>query len=181
MKITSKSTLFWGAFIVVFCSSANASLITESVLTALNQESHSTEQVGDTGPPQGTPQVGEVYTQVISYDPIVNTGDTFTDFTYDPSLSYLALVAHDQYFEPFPYYSEQQIEWEGYPQFFSDPYWKLIVRSFVQSNVDLNHESWTYSITDIVAPVPIPASVWLFGSALAGLVGFIHRKQTLPI
>lgn len=29
------------------------------------------------------------------------------------------------------------------------------------------------------APVPVPAAVWLFGSALTGLIGFSRRKQTL--
>lgn len=29
---------------------------------------------------------------------------------------------------------------------------------------------------DVAAPVPVPAAVWLFGSALAGLVGFVRRR-----
>jgi hypothetical protein len=28
-----------------------------------------------------------------------------------------------------------------------------------------------------VAPVPVPAAVWLFGSALAGVIGFGKRRK----
>jgi len=30
-----------------------------------------------------------------------------------------------------------------------------------------------------VAPVPVPAAVWLFGSGLLGLVGFARKKKTI--
>ena len=30
---------------------------------------------------------------------------------------------------------------------------------------------------DMVAPVPVPAAVWLFGSGLLGLMGLAHRKK----
>jgi len=40
-----------------------------------------------------------------------------------------------------------------------------------------NGTSGLYSATVETAPVPVPAAVWLFGSALAGLVGFGRRKS----
>ena|SRR3989344_323097 len=36
--------------------------------------------------------------------------------------------------------------------------------------------SASYAVTLSVAPVPIPASAWLFGSGLAGLIGFARRS-----
>jgi hypothetical protein len=33
------------------------------------------------------------------------------------------------------------------------------------------------AITTLIAPVPIPAAVWLFGSGLLGLVGISWRKK----
>jgi hypothetical protein len=36
----------------------------------------------------------------------------------------------------------------------------------------------TFSITSATSTVPVPAAVWLFGSALAGL-GWLRRKQTV--
>jgi hypothetical protein len=35
------------------------------------------------------------------------------------------------------------------------------------------------SITEVAA-VPVPAAVWLFGSALTGLIGVNRRKSVLP-
>lgn len=34
----------------------------------------------------------------------------------------------------------------------------------------------TWSVAEPVTPVPLPASAWLFGSALAGLIGFKRKK-----
>jgi len=49
------------------------------------------------------------------------------------------------------------------------------------SHLDSFALSFDYSIsvlTSAVSPVPIPAGVWLFGSALIGLVGIQKRKKT---
>ena len=35
-------------------------------------------------------------------------------------------------------------------------------------------------VTD-ASPVPLPATVWLFGSAIAGLVGFQSRKSKVSV
>lgn len=35
----------------------------------------------------------------------------------------------------------------------------------------------TWSVTEIPAPVPVPAAVWLFASGLIGLVGVARRKR----
>jgi hypothetical protein len=40
----------------------------------------------------------------------------------------------------------------------------------------INVTSWTHQL--VVNVIPIPAAVWLFGSALAGL-GWLRRKQTV--
>ena len=44
---------------------------------------------------------------------------------------------------------------------------------------DLNDESWAMDNLNVtVAPVPVPAAVWLFGSGLMGLIGVARRKTT---
>ncbi len=44
----------------------------------------------------------------------------------------------------------------------------------------LNQGGGTYSVAmwGSTAPVPVPAAVWLFGSGLAGVVGFARRKMS---
>ena len=38
---------------------------------------------------------------------------------------------------------------------------------------------WTLNLTPTeVSPIPIPGAVWLFGTALIGLVGFSKRRKT---
>lgn len=37
--------------------------------------------------------------------------------------------------------------------------------------------AWIIDDIQLSAPIPIPATIWLFGSALVGLVGFGRRKQ----
>ncbi len=37
--------------------------------------------------------------------------------------------------------------------------------------------SWDYVFTFEVTPVPLPATLWLFGSGLLGLIGISRRKQ----
>lgn len=37
--------------------------------------------------------------------------------------------------------------------------------------------AYTATISAAASPVPVPAAVWLFGSAMAGLIGFNRRKQ----
>jgi hypothetical protein len=45
------------------------------------------------------------------------------------------------------------------------------------SQNDLNANSDTHLVTvNFTSAVPVPAAVWLFGSALAGLIGFNRRK-----
>ncbi len=41
----------------------------------------------------------------------------------------------------------------------------------------INHEEMVVGVSDASA-VPLPAAVWLFGSALMGLVGVSRRKST---
>ena len=38
-------------------------------------------------------------------------------------------------------------------------------------------QSFTFTHTMVVNPVPVPAAAWLFGSGLIGLVGFARRKK----
>jgi len=45
------------------------------------------------------------------------------------------------------------------------------------ANADNDFNDMVVGVTD-VAPVPLPAAVWLFGSALMGLVGVSRRKST---
>lgn len=42
----------------------------------------------------------------------------------------------------------------------------------------LGDESWGLDNVQVaVAPVPVPSAVWLFGSGLLGLIGFVRRKK----
>jgi len=44
----------------------------------------------------------------------------------------------------------------------------------------LNDESWGLDNVQVaVAPVPVPAAVWLFGSGLIGLLGFAKRRRVV--
>jgi hypothetical protein len=44
----------------------------------------------------------------------------------------------------------------------------------------LNDESWGLDNVQVaVAPVPVPATVWLFGSGLIGLLGFAKRRRVV--
>jgi hypothetical protein len=45
---------------------------------------------------------------------------------------------------------------------------------------DRAYYSWAVRDDD-VAPVPIPSSLWLFGSGLAGIVGFVKFKRTKSV
>ena len=38
--------------------------------------------------------------------------------------------------------------------------------------------SYDISIVGTVSAVPVPAAIWLFGSGLIGLIGFVKRKRT---
>jgi hypothetical protein len=42
---------------------------------------------------------------------------------------------------------------------------------------ELSAERLFYELDFQVTPVPVPAALWLFGSALAGLVGFGRRRK----
>ena len=44
-----------------------------------------------------------------------------------------------------------------------------------QTNADATYARWSAS----VSPVPVPAAVWLFGTALVGLLGFGKRRKLL--
>ncbi len=37
---------------------------------------------------------------------------------------------------------------------------------------------WDIGFRTYVSPIPVPAAIWLFGTALVGLVGFTRRKLT---
>lgn len=54
-------------------------------------------------------------------------------------------------------------------------------RFFIQMNSVASSEDWFVGILTPdglqVAPVPVPAAVWLFGAGLAGLVGMARRRQ----
>jgi len=53
------------------------------------------------------------------------------------------------------------------------------VYAFNQSGFNLTGDggTWDYEIQFSVSPVPVPAAVWLFGTALVGLVGFSKRRK----
>ncbi len=63
------------------------------------------------------------------------------------------------------------------------PAWYLFDISDWDGTEDLHFENfWTgqgaISHVSILAPIPVPAAVWLFGSGLLGLVGIARRKRT---
>ncbi|MGJ0491434.1 hypothetical protein [Methylobacter sp.] len=51
-----------------------------------------------------------------------------------------------------------------------------VIADSVASGVFANAEGQQYSLDINAAAVPVPAAIWLFGSALMGLVGFSRRK-----
>ena len=54
------------------------------------------------------------------------------------------------------------------------------VYAFNQSGFNLTGDggTWDYEIQFLMSPVPVPAAVWLFGTAVAGLIGFSRRRKT---
>ena len=59
-----------------------------------------------------------------------------------------------------------------------DPFVYLYSETGGQGGALANHagdEAWVYLSSD-VAPVPLPAAVWLFASGLIGLIGFSRRR-----
>lgn len=44
-------------------------------------------------------------------------------------------------------------------------------------NSGIGATDWTFSGSYEVAPIPVPAAAWLFGSALLGLVGVARRRK----
>ncbi len=57
-------------------------------------------------------------------------------------------------------------------------YYDLSVASFSGTPLDIEFDySWSIYVTD-ASPVPLPASFWLLGSALAGLAGFRRKLQS---
>jgi hypothetical protein len=51
-----------------------------------------------------------------------------------------------------------------------------VIADSVAPGVFANAEGQQYSLDINAAAVPVPAAIWLFGSALMGLVGFSRRK-----
>lgn len=50
--------------------------------------------------------------------------------------------------------------------------------NFIATQTIFNGEDFTRAQFQAVTPIPLPATVWLFGSGLLGLVGIFRRKKT---
>jgi hypothetical protein len=44
-------------------------------------------------------------------------------------------------------------------------------------NKSIEYYAWAVRSGDVVSAVPVPATVWLFGSGLIGLLGIARRKH----
>lgn len=57
----------------------------------------------------------------------------------------------------------------------------VVVFSIIEPSFDLSaYSTWTYTQwTPTVSAVPVPAAIWLFGTALIGFIGFGKRKEKL--
>ena len=75
--------------------------------------------------------------------------------------------------------------WAGFTMDFSNNF-DLDYSNNFGSNFRANVTGWqsaeftTYSSAISVNPVPVPAAVWLFGTALIGLIGFGKRVPRQP-
>lgn len=63
-------------------------------------------------------------------------------------------------------------------QFQSDDLYYIAVGSFPYLGSIPFGSNYTLHVTQDVAPVPVPAAVWLFGAGLLSLVGVARRKQS---
>jgi len=69
-----------------------------------------------------------------------------------------------------------QAEWNatGTPGYETNGFYTLVVGA--HGGTGSTDDAVAYSVLVTTAPVPVPGAVWLFGSAMAGLIGFGRRK-----
>ncbi len=92
-----------------------------------------------------------------------------------------------------PYVGQITMSNPGLEHYFYDNYaeHKLTTTGTLTSVVDLWGKStvdrgsqpitWLLVANTTLSPVPVPAAIWLFGTALIGLVGYGKRKSKVPV
>jgi len=84
----------------------------------------------------------------------------------DPDLALFSNIQADWYWSA--------TAWPIFPAYwafnFSDGH------QFAEGNEFIGYFAWAVADGDVLAPVPIPAAIWLFGSGLIGLIGIARRK-----
>jgi hypothetical protein len=63
--------------------------------------------------------------------------------------------------------------------FQTDDFWRITFPEWSQSSPTSLFYEITGGYSTELAPVPLPAAVWLFGSGLLGLIGIARRKTTV--
>jgi hypothetical protein len=114
-----------------------------------------------------------------NFDGAIAAADAIMAFLGDTHWTIPAIPEHDSFFVPWGY-----CKCDG-PHYVQD----LRVRNIFDFHFDLRTDSWSnidyqpnfpgypYASFQEVSAVPVPAAVWLFGTALIGLVGFSKRKS----
>ena len=105
-------------------------------------------------------------------------------YTNDPAVAYAASILGDTWHE------EPEARYTGGLGYTSDAH-NVIYQSVMGASTSMNVTNYWVDeyrgfnsdvvlvnmATYLVAAVPVPAAVWLFGSGLIGLVGFARRKK----
>lgn len=137
----------------------------------------------DTEPLSGTPQSEDgTYQDYYSTEFIILAGDDFVgaEITHDggPSIDcspVCYLVVKDGNHTPARYLFNLALSpynWNGTDMLKLSGFWQNgVLDSLSESRGSISHVA-IYGIS----PIPLPASVWLFGSALIGFIGYSRRR-----
>ena len=114
----------------------------------------------------------------------ISIWDSFTEYSGD-NQSHSNAILTQIYDNASPWPSADGVSSIYRPDLTTDPSdganWSLSIASldgaFV-SNPAGNNIATNVGSPGYVNPVPVPAAIWLFGTALIGLVGFGKRKKT---
>ena len=202
----NKNRLVITAFGLFLSGVANASLIGDTVLGALNDTSYTTVAtqfpvsptlVDGTGSPEFIGNIEYSFTGDERYfDVMVDVGDSYIEFWMEPTndwgnvggfgLGGTTLYSFTIYDMDTtgPIIDVNFDEWiyaeEG--EFGPEPQLNLNHESWSEDSITI-HVTWIdlernrFNFTEGIAVVPVPAAVWLFGSGILGLIGVARRKK----